>query len=416
MRRAPVGEAVAGQGRTVAARPKRPKAIPASIDQALQKESPTVRNFALEVHFSKWEFAAKYHLTASDAQSMSLSQLLGYASPDDRSRFDDLYLGYTETFGAQALRGEIAKTYDGISDRQLLCFAGAEEGIYVAMRALLRPDDHCIVITPNYQAAETIPLSICAVTGVGLDEHDNWSLDIDAVSAAVRPNTRLISINFPNNPTGAIPSHATFDALVDLCRSHGLWLFSDEVYRLIERDPAVRLPQVADVYERGISLNVMSKSYGLPGLRIGWLACQDREFLEACERYKHYLSICNSAPSELLAEIALKARAPILERNRGIARHNLGLLDTFFAEFPDLFDWRAPDGSCVAFVRYKGGDGVERFTDRLVAESGVLLLPSSIYRSELGPVPQDYFRIGFGRTNMAEGLGVFRDWLMRNRP
>jgi aspartate/methionine/tyrosine aminotransferase len=374
-----------------------------------------VRNFALEVHFSKWEFAAKYHLTASDAQSMSLSQLLDHASHDDRERFDGLHLGYTPTFGTRSLLDEIAKTYDRISDQQLLCFAGAEEGIYTAMRVLLQPEDHCIVVTPNYQAAETIPLSICAVTGVALNENDNWSLDIDAVSAALRPNTKLISINFPNNPTGAIPSHAAFGALIELCRARGIWLFSDEVYRLIERDPAVRIPQAADVYERGISLNVMSKSFGLPGLRIGWLACQDREFLQSCERYKHYLSICNSAPSEMLAEIALKAGAAILERNRGIARHNLGLLDAFFADFPDLFDWRAPDGSCVAFIRYKGRDGVERFTDRLVAESGVLLLPSSIYSSELGPVPQDYFRIGFGRTNMEEGLAVFRNWLMRNR-
>ena len=108
-----------------------------------------MRNFALEVHFSKWEFAARYHLTASDAQSMSLSQLLGFASPADRARFDELHLGYTETFGAKTLLREIAKTYDAITDQQLLCFAGAEEGVYVAMRVLLQPDDHCIVITPN---------------------------------------------------------------------------------------------------------------------------------------------------------------------------------------------------------------------------------------------------------------------------
>ena len=374
-----------------------------------------MRNFALEVYFSKWEFAAKYHLTASDAQSMTLSQLLAHASPADHERFDNLHLGYTKTYGATPLLHEIAQTYDGIGEDQLLCFAGAEEGIYVAMRVLLQPDDHCIVITPNYQAAETIPLSICAVTGVALDQNDNWSLDLEAVRAALRPNTKLISINFPNNPTGAIPAQATFAALVELCRERGIWLFSDEVYRLIEHRPDARVPQVADVYERGISLNVMSKSYGLPGLRIGWLACQDRAFLESCERYKHYLSICNSAPSEVLAEIALKAREAIIGRNRDLARHNLGLLDAFFADFPDLFDWRRPDGSCVAFIRYKGGDGVERFTERLVEETGVLLLPSSIYRSELGPVPKDYFRIGFGRSNMEEGLAVFRAWLMRNR-
>lgn len=374
-----------------------------------------MRNFALEVYFSKWEFAAKYHLTASDAQSMSLSQLLAHATPADRERFDNLHLGYTKTFGAEPLLHEIAKTYNTISEDQLLCFAGAEEGIYVAMKVLLTGEDHCIVITPNYQAAETIPLSICAVTGVALDENAGWTLDLDAVRAALRPNTKLISINFPNNPTGAIPSQETFAALVELCREHGIWLFSDEVYRLIEHRPDARVPQVADVYERGISLNVMSKSYGLPGLRIGWLACQDRAFLGSCERYKHYLSICNSAPSEILAEIALKAREAIVGRNRDIAHHNLGLLDSFFADFPGLFDWRRPDGSCVAFIRYKGADGVERFTERLVEETGVLLLPSSIYHSELGPVPQDHFRIGFGRSNLAEGLAVLREWLMRNR-
>jgi len=375
-----------------------------------------MRNFALEVYFSKWEFAAKYHLTASDAQSMTVSQLLSHATAQDRERFDNLHLGYTKTFGAEPLLYQIAQTYDHIATDQLLCFAGAEEGIYVAMRVLLQPDDHCIVITPNYQAAETIPLSICAVTGVALDENANWALDLDKVRAALRPNTKLISINFPNNPTGAIPSQEIFAALVELCRERGIWLFSDEVYRLIEHRPDARIPQVADVYERGVSLNVMSKSYGLPGLRIGWLACQDRAFLQSCERYKHYLSICNSAPSELLAEIALKAREAIVGRNRDLAHQNLDLLDSFFADFPGLFDWRRPDGSCVAFIRYRGTDGVERFTERLVEETGVLLLPSSIYRSELGPVPQDHFRSGFGRANLAEGLSVFREWLMRNRP
>ena len=125
-----------------------------------------MRNFALEVFFSKWEFAAKHHLTASDAQSLSLSQLLAYASPADRERFDHLHLGYTETFGAKPLLAEIAGTYEQIDSDGLLCFAGAEEAIYVAMRVLLQPEDHCIVITPNYQAAETIPLGLCAVSGV----------------------------------------------------------------------------------------------------------------------------------------------------------------------------------------------------------------------------------------------------------
>ena len=373
-----------------------------------------MRDFALEVFFSKWEFAARHHLTASDAESITLRELLEHASPADRERFDGLHLGYTQTFGAPTLRDAIAAAYDSLGADDILCFAGAEEAIYVAMRILLSAEDHCIVITPNYQAAETVPLSLCEVTGVPLDEANYWALDLDKITAALRPNTRLISINFPNNPTGAIASQAAYAGLVDLCRARGIWLFNDEVYRLIERSPELRLPQAADSYELGISLNVMSKSYGLPGLRIGWLACRDREFLLRCERYKHFLSICNSGPSEVLAEIALKASEPILARNRQIIRRNLGLLEEFFAEFQTLFDWREPDGSCVSFVRYLGSDGVESFTRRLVEESGVLLLPSSVYRSELGPVPTDRFRIGFGRLGVPAGIVALREWLHAN--
>jgi aspartate/methionine/tyrosine aminotransferase len=375
-----------------------------------------VRDFALEVYFSKWEFAAKYNLAGSDGENMTLAQLLELASPEDRAAFEQESLGYTETFGAPALREEIAKTYETVAPQHLLCFAGAEEAIYAAMHVLLNAGDHAIVITPNYQAAETVPLGICEVTGVALDIERNWDLDLNLLRAALRPNTKLISINFPNNPTGKILARETFDAMVEICRSRGIWLFSDEVYRLIERDPARRLPQVVDVYERGISLNVMSKAYGLAGLRIGWLACKDRAMLVRFERFKHFLSICNSAPSEVLARIALKARETILARNRAVVRDNLAVLSAFFADYPHLFDWREPEGGCIGFIRYKGAEGVEEFTRRLVEESGVLFLPSSIYRSELGPVPLNCLRVGFGRSHVPAGVAVLREWLQANQP
>jgi aspartate/methionine/tyrosine aminotransferase len=372
-----------------------------------------MRDFALEVYFSKWEFVAKYNLTGSDAENMTLGELLSLAGDADRTAFNSLSLAYTETWGAPELRDEIARTYEAISRRDVLCFAGAEEGIYTAMRVLLGPGDHAIVVTPNYQAAESIPLSICEVTGVPLDPEKHWALDIDRLRDAIKPNTKVISINFPNNPTGRIIDRAQFDAIVDMCRRNGLWLFSDEVYRLIERDPAKRLPQAADAYERGISLNVMSKAYGLPGLRIGWLACRNAEILGKFERYKHYLSICNSAPSEFLARIALKASAHILGRNRAIVDANLTLLGKFFEDYSHLFDWRMPDGGCVGFIRYQGADGVDSFTGRLVEESGVLLLPASVYRSELNNVPGDFFRVGYGHSHVPTALGVLREWLRR---
>lgn len=370
-----------------------------------------MRDFALEVHFSKWEFAARYNMTGSDAENMSLEELLSLASTADREAFFKVSLGYTETFGAPALREAIAQTYDTVRPEQVLCFAGAEEAIYTVMKVLLTAEDHAIVVTPNYQAAETVPLSVCEVTGVPLHINRNWDLDIDELRAAVRPNTKLISINFPNNPTGKIISHACFEAIIELCRENDIWLFSDEVYRLIERDPTIRLPQAVDVYERAISLNVMSKAYGLPGLRIGWVACKDRDLLVRLERYKHYLSICNSAPSEQLALIALRAREQILTKNRQIVRKNIAVLNDFFAEFSHLFDWREPDGGCVGFIRYKGADGVEAFTRRLVEEAGVLFLPASVYRSELNDVPADCIRVGFGHTHVPEGLAVMAKWI-----
>jgi aspartate/methionine/tyrosine aminotransferase len=374
-----------------------------------------MRDFTLEVYFSKWEFAAKYNLAGSDCENMKLAELLEFASTEDRAAFEALSLGYTETFGAPALRDEIARTYDTLGPQHLLCFAGAEEAIYAAMQVLLSAGDHAIVVTPNYQAAETVPLSICEVSGVALDIDRNWDLDIDLLRAALRPNTKLISINFPNNPTGKLLARDTFVAIVEICRSRGIWLFSDEVYRLIERDENRRLPQVADVYERGISLNVMSKAYGLAGLRIGWLACQDRAMLVRFERFKHFLSICNSAPSEVLARIALKSREKILARNRAVVRDNLGVLNQFFADYEHLFGWREPDGGCIGFIRYKGAEGVEEFTRRLVEESGVLFLPSSIYRSELGPVPENCLRVGFGRSHVPKGVAVLRAWLQANQ-
>jgi aspartate/methionine/tyrosine aminotransferase len=377
------------------------------------RQAVGVRDFALEVYLSKWEFAARYHLTASDAQSMSVADLVALADDEGRARWANLWLGYTETYGAPWLRALIASTYDTLAADDILCFAGAEEGLHAAMHALLDAGDHAVVVVPNYQSAETIPLDRCEVSGVSLDPDRGWALDIDAVRAALRPNTKLVSINFPNNPTGKILERDRFDALVALCRSHGIWLFSDEVYRLIERDSARRLPQVADVYERGLSLNVMSKAYGLPGLRIGWIAARDRAVLQRMERIKHYLSICNSAPSEVLAGIALSARETILARNRALATRNVAMLTEFFADFSDRFEWYVPDGGVIGFPRYLGAEGVEAFAEALVDEAGVLVLPASLYRSALTAAPADRFRIGYGRDQLAEGLAAFRAFLSK---
>ncbi|NYI04718.1 aminotransferase class I/II-fold pyridoxal phosphate-dependent enzyme [Allostreptomyces psammosilenae] len=372
-------------------------------------------DFRLETYFSRWEFTARYHLTASDAQTMTMAELLELADAEDRHAWETLTLGYTQTFGDPALRQAIAATYAHADPDDVICFAGAEEALYLAMHVLLGPEDHAVVVTPNYQAAETVPLSLCQVTGVALDAERDWALDVDRVAAAIRPNTRVVSVNFPNNPTGKVVDAADFARLVRLCDERGVHLFSDEVYRGLERDPARTLPQAADLSQRALSLNVTSKSLGLPGLRIGWITCRDRKLRARLERAKHYTTICNSAPSEVLARIALKARTRILERNRAVIADNLPVFDAFFAEFDDLFEWSAPDGGCVAFPRYLGSDGVEEFCARLVEEVGVLLLPASVYRSELTATPTDRFRVGVGRLDPAPALEAFSGWLRARR-
>jgi aspartate/methionine/tyrosine aminotransferase len=376
---------------------------------------PLLPDFKLETYFSKWEFNARYHMTASDAQSMSMAELLVMATPEQRREHETLWLGYSETFGNPELREIIAGLYKQMRGADILCFAGAEEGIYIAMHALLDKADHAIVVTPNYQSAETIPLGICDVSAVALDPDDGWSLDIDAVAAAIRPNTRLISINFPHNPTGKVLERERFDALVELCRKHGIWLFSDEVYRGLTVEDKPLSPAAADVYERGLSLGVMSKAYGLPGLRIGWIACRDHALLSKMERMKHYLSICNAGPSESLAKIALLNAGTILDRNNSLIASNLMKLKALFSEFEHLFDWYTPDGGCVCYPRYKGADGVEVFARDLVEQAGVLLLPASLYHSDLHSTPADRFRIGFGRANIEEGIAAMRSYLLRNR-
>ncbi len=373
----------------------------------------TLPDFRLETHFSKWEFKARFHLTASDAESLPLNELLAMASAQEREDFESMWLGYTETYGAPELRETIASLYAQRNADEILCFAGASEGIFAANSVILDKDSHAIVVTPNYQSHESMPMAICSATGVPLDPDDSWSLDIDRVAAAVQENTKLITINFPHNPTGAILSSDRYQALIDLARKHGIYVLHDEIFNGLGPSGTQHLPHIADVYERGLSLNVMSKAYGLPGLRIGWIACADTVVLSKMERLKHYLSICNSGPSEKLAKIALNNRDKLLTRNCSIIDQNLPKWDAFFARYPQLFDWSHPDGSCMAFPQYKGADGVEQFCRSLVELSGVLFLPSIIYRSDLNATPPDRFRLGFGRLGLDDGLAALDAHMMK---
>lgn len=366
--------------------------------------------FKLEEYLGKYEFSAKHLLCCSDAESFQMSDILSLASPEEKELWDNLRLGYTEVQGFPLLRKVVAdKFYKGLEADNIFMFAGAEEGIFCTLHALIEEGDHVVVLTPCYQSLLEIPrLKGADVSEVALKEKNDWRIDLNEIKDAIRPKTKCVVINFPHNPTGQVIDEDELKGLIDLCKQNGIWLFSDEVYRLLGKPNKPWSTPSACVYDRAISLWVMSKAFGLAGLRIGWIACKDKTILKKIEYTKHYTSICNSAPAEILSLISLRNNDKLLERNNQIVEENLKILDKFFIEYSHLFEWVKPQGGCVGFVKYKGAESVDAFCDRLVKESGVLLMPASIYSHE-----SNHFRIGFGRKNMPESLERFKEFLKK---
>lgn len=356
-----------------------------------------IADFTLERYFARWEFAVRHVLCASDVQAYRLPELLDLADDDSRGRWESLSLGYTESLGLPVLRDEIAKLYDGVTADDVVTFAGAEEAVFLTMHATLGAGDHAVVAWPAYQSLYEVARSIGAdVTLVPLSPAD-WSLDVDAVAAAMRPTTRIIVVNSPHSPTGAQLGGDQLARLASIAELHGAWLFSDEVYRFLEHGAPALAPAVS-LSPRALSLGVMSKAFGLAGLRIGWLATRDRLLRTKLAALKDYTTICSAAPSEILSLVALRARDRVLSRARGIVAANLCRLDAFFAEHSDRLSWIRPRAGSVCFPRLAGGN-IDDFASTLVQREGVLLLPASQFG-----YPGNNFRLGYGRTDMPQAL------------
>jgi aspartate/methionine/tyrosine aminotransferase len=275
------------------------------------------------------------------------------------------------------------------------------------MNAFVGRGDHAVVMWPAYQSLLEAARSAGAeVTPLRLRFDRQWRLDVEELASSLRPNTRLVVVNVPHNPTGMLPSRAEFDALVALCEKRGIVLFSDEVYRFGEFDAADRLPGACEAMPFGASLGGLAKPFGLAGVRIGWIALRDAPLLRRVAAFKDYLTICNSAPSEILALIALRAKDRVLARNRAIVEMNLALLDAFFDRRGSIVDWVRPRAGLVAFPRLKSPELIDDLARRLVEETGVLLLPGSIFDHE-----GNHFRVGFGRKNLPEALERFERFL-----
>jgi len=354
--------------------------------------------FKLERYFAKYEFNTEYLLCSSDCEAMSIADLLAFEE-GAAEKFQHVWLGYTESQGSPSLRKEIANMYETIRPDEVLVHTGAGEAIYLFMHAVLNQGDHVIVHSPCYQSLSDVAKSVgCDVSPWLAREESNWALNLDELKKLIRPTTKLIIVNTPHNPTGYLMSRADFDSVNRFAQENNLLLFVDEVYRESEYDPSTRVPAACDMGEHAISLGVTSKTYGLAGLRIGWVATKNKKIYDAMASLKDYTTICNSAPSEFLAEVAMRNRQKLIDRNLEIIKHNLKIMDSFFIHHSALFTWFRPGAGSMGFPKLLQGD-VEEFCDKVVREVGVLLLPGTTY-DDTG----NHFRVGLGRKNLPQAI------------
>ena len=362
--------------------------------------------FAIERYFAKYEFTAQYLLSSSDCESLSLSEVLEMADPETRRLWDQLELGYTETMGHPMLREAISEIYNGIHTEDIIVVV-PEEGIFLLIHALLEPGNHVVCTFPAYQSLYEVARSIgCKVSKWGPDEAKGWQFDIQQLEEKLQDNTRLVVVNFPHNPTGYVPPIEDYEALVDLVRQRNIHLLSDEMYRFLELDHGSRLPAGCELYDHAFSLSGLSKTFGLPGLRIGWIVSRNHDVLERVSQLKDYTTICNSAPSEILAIMALQNRAKIIALQKARIEKNLEILDEFFGEYTDCFNWNRPLGGSVCFPRSLISQDTFVFCEQLVQETGIMLLPSRMFM-----FGDSHVRVGYGRESLPDVINRFADYL-----
>lgn len=367
-----------------------------------------IEPFKLERYFARYEFAAKYLLSSSDCDGFLLSEILDLATVDELKLWENLQLGYTESQGLPILREEIAKLYKSILPDDLLVLT-PEEGIFIALNCILRKDDHVICIAPSYQSLHQVVRSIgCEITFWKPNEDKDWHFNPDDIERALQPNTRLIIINFPHNPTGYIPKVDDFLKVIDIAERNNLFVFSDEMYRYLEHNSALRLPSASDLYENAVSLSGMSKAFGLAGLRIGWLGTKNGVLLSEMLAFKDYTTICNSAPSEVLALIALRHKDVLLDINLKKIKNNLSLFDEFLTRHSQIISWNRPQAGTIGFARLNINQTSYDFCEQAVKETGVMIVPSEMF--DFG---DKHIRIGFGRRNLPEVLSIFDNYLRK---
>lgn len=376
-----------------------------------------LRPFELERYFAKHEFEAPYLLCCSDTQPLDLHHLLSLAESETKRLWSELSLAYTETQGHPLLRESIVDTFYHNCSPDDLIIGAPQEMLALTLQALLKSGDPVVCQFPCYQSLLEIPAAVGCTTTLWRMRDDATFDIINDLIPLITDSTKMVILNVPHNPTGWLPDKESWITLMEKCKSVSAYIFSDEMYRTLEFGSAghlERLPPVVELYpEKGISLSGVSKTIGLPGLRVGWIATRERKVKERILELKDYSSICTAAPSEILALIGIRAYDRLIDQQMGLLRRNLTLLYEFFSEWDHLLEWTPPKAGTVCFPRLLLGGSADDFCADAVSKAGVLLLPASVYGDERS-TQQGRFRLGFGRSNLKECLEQLQAYLKKD--
>lgn len=365
-----------------------------------------VETFTLERWMSTWETVAKFDIAESGILPLTTRELLDFLPSDERGAVEDqlldLRLGYNEARGTARLRADLAETYESVNPDQILVTTGAIEANYLLVNTLLEAGDHVISVFPAYQQLTSVAKAVgCEVDLWKIVEAGgNYHFDLDALEQLVRPSTKMILINTPNNPTGALLSEDDLKRVYALAESVDAYVLCDEAYRWLDIPGGEPLAQpMRNLGPRAISVGTFSKPFGLPGLRIGWLAATE-EIVKACWSARDYVSLAPGGISDFLASVALRQRDQIVARNQAIMRQNLDYAEGWFAKHSELASWNVPRGGLLALLKYNVDLPSDVVANALAADYSVMLAPGSTFGFE------GHLRIGIGQRPdiFAEGL------------
>ena len=368
-----------------------------------------IATFKVEEWMNLNETKAKYNIAETCVDSVSLDELFSLAGRDRREFFDTLSrrrMTYGAIFGAEELKAAICGLYRSAGADDVITTHGAAGANHLALYSLVEPGDAVVSVMPTYQQLYSIPESYGAkVRILKLKREENFLPDLDRLRTLVNEKTKVICINNPNNPTGALMPEETLRGIVGIARRVGAYVICDEVYRFLTQEEGYP-ESIADLYEKGIAVGRMSKVFSLAGLRLGWIATRSREAMREILLHRDYDTISCGMIDEALATVALEAKEAIIARNRAIVRENLAILDEWIAKEP-RFSYVKPQCGTTALLYCDVDMPSEEFCARLLAETGAFLTPGSCFDEE------HCFRIGYacGKEELKEGLAKLSEFV-----